>query len=111
MNYDEDPEAQQSNASGNSTSLTIINEQTAETAAQDDGSEKKINLWTMMKRLINIIFDFNDIINTLSHHVEKPSNTSVPLGNDEVLELKHSLNISRPRTFQCPSQACQGKGK
>jgi len=65
----------------------------------------------MMKRLINIIFDFNDIINTLSHHVEKPSNTSVPLGNDEVLELKHSLNISRPRTLPCPSKACQGKGK
>ena len=71
MNYDEDPEAQQSNASGNLTSLTIINEQTAETTAQDDGSEKKINLWTMMKRLINIIFDFNDIINTLSHHLKK----------------------------------------
>ena len=52
MNYDEDPEAEQSNASGNSTSLTIINEQTAETATQiDDGSEKKINLRTMMKTL------------------------------------------------------------
>ena len=44
MNYDEDPEAEQSNASGNSTSLTIINEQTADTATQiDDGSEKTMN--------------------------------------------------------------------
>ena len=105
MNYDEDPEVQQkSNASDNSDTQTSINEQTAETATQiDDGSEKKINLRTMMKRLINIIFDFNDIIDTLSHHVEKFSNTSVPLGNDEVLELKHSLNISRPRTWPCPS--------
>ena len=39
------PEAEQkSNASGNPTSLTIINEQTADTATQvDDGSEKKRN--------------------------------------------------------------------
>ena len=44
LNYDEDPEAElKSNASGNSTSQTIINEQTADiTATQiDDGSEKK----------------------------------------------------------------------
>ena len=42
VNYDENPEAEQkSNASGNSTSLSIINEQTADTATQiDDGSEK-----------------------------------------------------------------------
>ena len=45
MIYDEDPEAEQkSNASDNSTSLSIINEQTADTATQiDDGSEKTMN--------------------------------------------------------------------
>ena len=45
VDYDEDTEAEQkSNASDNSTSLSIINEQTADTATQiDDGSEKK---WT-----------------------------------------------------------------
>ena len=42
MDYDEDPEAEQkSNTSGYSTPLTIINEQTADTATQvNDGSEK-----------------------------------------------------------------------
>ena len=46
MDYDEDPEAEQkSNASGYSTSLIIINEQTADTATQvDDGSEKMTEL-------------------------------------------------------------------
>ena len=54
MEYNENPEAEQKcNSSGNWTSQTIINEQTADITATQiyDGSEKKMNLRTMMKKV------------------------------------------------------------